>query len=262
MEAVPAIVLAGERPGGGLLARHFGVAANALVPVAGTACIVRVIETLRQSKSIEGGLISGPVRSVVEDSPLFTALLRPQDFRWIEPAMGPSESAADALKFLNRWPVLITTADHALLSPDAVENFCTKAKSLPVDVVVGLAPIEIVRHAFPESRRTVLRFADGGRCGTNLFFLRNESGVRVVEFWKSLQADRKKPWRMARRIGTGVLLRYFAGMLTADDALQRIGLLAGCTIGWVNLVDPRVAVDVDSVDDHALAEKLLSEPRA
>lgn len=254
---MPALVLAGERPGGGLLARHFGAPANALVPVAGVPCIVRVVETLRRTRSIEGGLISGPVGAVVDQSPVFADLLRPGDFRWMAPEPGPAESAVAALASLRRWPVLMTTADHALLRPEMVDAFCEKASAVTADAVVGLARIEPVRAAFPDSRRTVLRFADGGRCGTNLFLLRNETGVRIVEFWKSLQADRKRPWRMARRIGAGVLVRYLAGRLSAAEALDRLGELAGCRLAWVEITDPRAAVDVDSVDDHALAEKLL-----
>jgi hypothetical protein len=67
---------------------------------------------------------------------------------------------------------------------------------------------------------------------------------------------------MARRIGAGVLLRYLGGRLGADEALDRLGELAGCRLAWIEVTDPRAAVDVDSVDDHALAEKLLGAPVA
>ena len=79
MKSVPVIVLSGERPGGGLLARHFGVAANALVSVAGIPTIERVVTTLRQSRIVGEGLISGPIASVVEGSAVFSRLLAPGD---------------------------------------------------------------------------------------------------------------------------------------------------------------------------------------
>lgn len=257
-DRLPALVLAGERPGGGVLARHFGTAAGALVPVAGRACIERVISVLRATPCLEGGLISGPAQEVVDGSNELAALFATGDFRWVEPMSGPAESAARALQQLDRWPVLMTTADHALLDRNTVETFIRDALSRPEDAVVGLAYFDRVREAFPHSRRTILAFADGGRCGTNLFLLRTPAAMRVVNFWQALQADRKRPLRMARRMGMVTLIRYVSGRLSASAALERIGRQAGCTIGWVNVAEPRAAVDVDSLDDHTLAERLLS----
>ena len=258
MKSVPVIVLSGERPGGGLLARHFGVAANALVSVAGIPTIERVVTTLRQSRIVGEGLISGPIASVVEGSAVFSRLLAPGDYSWIAPESGPAESALAAVRHLDRWPVLMTTADHALLTPQIIEAFCAQAAASTADVVVGLARFDTVRSAFPDSRRTVLKFADGGRCGTNLFYLRSARAQAVLQFWQQLQHERKRPWQMARRIGVMTLLRYLFGRLTAEGALATIGRRAGCTVAAVEVVDPRAAVDVDSLADHALAERLLT----
>lgn len=258
MKPVPVIVLAGERPGGGLLARHFGVAANALVAVAGIPTIERVVTTLRQSRMVGDGLLCGPERSVVEASEVFSRLLANGDYRWITPSENPAESALSALAQLDRWPVLMTTADHALLTPQIVESFCTKAAASAADLVVGLAQFDAVHAAFPESKRTILKFADGGRCGTNLFYLRSPAARGALEFWKGLQSDRKQPMRMARRLGFGLLMRYVLGLLKAQQALDAIARRAGCTIGFVDVTEPQAAVDVDSVADHTLAEQLLT----
>ena len=258
MKPVPVVVLAGERPGGGLLARHFGVAANALVAVAGIATIERVVTTLRQSRLVGDGLLCGPEQAVVESSDVFSRLLSKGDYRWTAPCENPSESAQSALAQLDRWPVLITTADHALLTPQIVESFCTKAESSASDLVVGLTLFDVVHAAFPQSKRTVLKFADGARCGTNLFYLRSPAARGALEFWEALQSDRKQPLRMAWRLGFRLLMRYVLGLLKVQQALDAIGRRAGCTIGFVDVTDPQAAVDVDSVADHTLAERLLA----
>ena len=258
MKPVPVVVLAGERPGGGLLARHFGVAANALVTVAGITTIERVVTTLRQSQLVGDGLLCGPERTVVESSEVFSRLLADGDYRWIAPCENPAESALSALDHLDQWPVLMTTADHALLTPQIVESFCTKASSSAADLVVGLALFDAVHAAFPQSKRTILKFADGGRCGTNLFYLRSPAARGALVFWQALQADRKQPIRMARRLGIGLLMRYVLGTLKAQQALDVIARQAGCTIGFVDVAEPQAAVDVDSVADHTLAEQLLA----
>ncbi len=258
MKPVPVVVLAGERPGGGLLARHFGVAANALVMVAGMPTIERVVTTLRQSRIVGKGLLCGPEQAVVETSDVFNRLLATGDYGWIAPCTNPAESALAAVDHLDQWPVLLTTADHALLTPQIVESFCAQASSGTADLVVGLAPYQAVQAAFPQSRRTVLKFADGGQCGTNLFYLRSPAARGALVFWQALQSDRKRPLHMARRLGVGLLMRYSLGRLKVQQALDVIARQAGCTIGFVNVAEPRAAVDVDSVADHALAEQLLT----
>ncbi|MCP5180494.1 MAG: NTP transferase domain-containing protein [Pseudomonadales bacterium] len=258
MTPLPVIVLAGERPGGGALARHFGVPANALVTVAGEPSISRVIGVLRHSTAVAGGVICGPDAGVVTCSGEFSRLLENGDYRWLAPQPGPAESTLAALAAVARWPVLITTADHALLTPAIVDDFVNRALATQADAVVGLARYDAVRAAYPDSRRTVLKFADGGRCGTNLFLLRSAQGQRVVEFWRGLQAERKRPLRLARRIGIGTLLHYLAGRLDASAALAAIGARAGCRVAWVDVPEPRAAVDVDSLADHALAERVLA----
>lgn len=255
--SMPAIVLAGERPGGNALARHFGLPSGVLVEVAGRSCIHRVMDTLGASTSVHGGLICGPDESTRNGSPALTEILADGTFTWLAPASGPAESALASLAVLPERPVLLTAADHALLTPEIVDNFCNLALLSDADFVVGLVPYARVREAYPDSKRTVLKFADGEYCGSNLFMVRTEAGARLLEFWRSIAQHRKRPWRMAKEIGITTLLAYLTGRLTLAQTLQRIGEKTGCRISHVEILSPRAAVDVDSVADHALAEQIL-----
>lgn len=257
--SLPAIVLAGERPGGNALAQKFNLPAGILVEVAGKPCITRVIETLNAAASVSGGLICGPDPATRATNPVIRDILDRSSFTWVPPADGPAESALTSLAELPERPVLLTAADHALLTPDAVDTFCGLAQLADADFVVGLVPYAIVREAFPDSKRTVLKFADGRFCGSNLFMVRTEAGARLLEFWRSIAQHRKKPWRMASEIGVGTLLGYLSSRLTLTDTLERISQKAGCRVAHVEVLNPRAAVDVDSIADHALAEQLLSE---
>ncbi|MDZ7826713.1 MAG: hypothetical protein U5R48_12630 [Gammaproteobacteria bacterium] len=49
--------------------------------------------------------------------------------------------------------------------------------------------------AFPDSRRTALRFADGARCGCNLFLFRGAPALQVLDFWQRVEGLRKQPHR-------------------------------------------------------------------
>jgi GTP:adenosylcobinamide-phosphate guanylyltransferase len=251
------IVLAGERPGGSAFSRELGLAASVLVDVAGKSSLQRVMDTLESSPSVTGGVLCGPAKSVYDTTPEIRNILRGSSFEWMPPRTGPSASAVAGIEKLDRFPILLTAGDHALLTPGIVEDFCSRASQQEADVVFGLAPHTLVREAFPESKRTVLRFSDGTWCGTNLFAILTADGKAGPAFWSSLEADRKRPWRMARKIGPGLILKFFLGRLTLDSVLEALSRAMGCRVGCVVIENPRVAVDVDSVADRNLAEKIL-----
>jgi hypothetical protein len=256
--SIPAIVLAGERPGGNALAQHFGLASSVLVDVAGQTSLRRVMATLTASSSVDGGRLCGPDEAVLKDNGEIQQLLDQSSLTWCPPEAGPAESVLATLATMPERPVLLTAADHALLTPEIVDTFCNLALLSDADFIVGLVPYARVREAFPDSKRTVLNFADGEYCGSNLFMIRTAEGARLLEFWKNIAQHRKRPWRMAREIGLGTLFRYLTRQLTLPEILTRIGAKAGCRVGYVEVLAPRAAVDVDSIADHALAEQILS----
>jgi len=251
------VVLAGERPGGSDFSRELGLDASVLVDVAGQSALSRVISALEASESVGGGVLCGPSEDVFQGNSAFQDVLDGTSFHWIKPETGPSASAMAAIDELNSFPVLLTAGDHALLTADLVDNFCTRSVTMDADVVVGLVPYPIVHAAFPESKRTVLRFSNGKYCGSNLFAILTAKGKAGPAFWRRLEADRKRPWRMARRIGISVLVKGLLGRLTLESALDSLSRAMGCKVGYVLIENPRAAVDVDSVADRDLAEKLL-----
>jgi molybdopterin-guanine dinucleotide biosynthesis protein A len=256
-----AVVLAGERPGGSDFSRELGLAASVLVDVAGKSALARVIEALELSESVESGVLCGPAENIYRENPEFQRILEGSSFRWMAPEAGPSASALAGIEQLNSFPTLLTAGDHALLTAGLVDDFCARVLELDVDVAFGLAPYSIVKASYPESKRTVLKFSDGEYCGTNLFAILNPEGKAGPAFWTRLEADRKRPWRMAQRMGLGtglgMLFRYLTGRLTLDSVLSSLSQAMGCRVGCVLIDEPRVAVDVDSVADRDLAEKIL-----
>lgn len=255
-----AIILAGERPGGSAISRAFNIPASVLVPVAGKPSLLRVMEAIKDSRQAHGGLICGPAADVLDDSKDLQHLLQDPHFQWLAPATGPAASALSALEQLDHYPVLLTAGDHALLTGEIVDDFCTSAHAIKSnhDFVIGLVPYALVQAAWPESRRTVLRFSNGHFCGSNLFAVLNPNGMKALSFWRQAEADRKHPWRIARRFGPVALLRYLLRRLTLEDALQTLSKAAGCSIGYVQVNFARAAVDIDTIADQQLAEKLIS----
>jgi len=254
-----AVVLAGERSGGSALTRAAGVAAGVLVPVAGQAAVERVVDALDASVWINDCLLCGPEQSIAETSDVIQALKARETLRWMAPATGPAASAFAAVESIADYPILVTAGDHALLSEEILDEFCAAAQLRSEDLIIGLVPYELVQRAFPESRRTVLKFRDGGFCGSNLFAFMKPEARHALKFWSQVENDRKRPWRIARRLGLWTLIRYLAGQCGIDEAFRILSARAGCKIGYLSLKTPTAAVDVDSVDDWRLAEQILVE---
>lgn len=256
--ALRAIVLAGDRPGGSALAQSEGVAAAALVKVAGQTTLNRVLTTLTASKQVSGGLVVGPAAQICASDRDFESRLAAHDFKWLPPAAGPSRSVLKALEGTTDYPQLVTAGDHALLTPAIVDRFIGDALDADADLVLGLVPYPSVMSAFPQSRRTRLKFRDGSFCGSNLFLVRRQNGTAAFKFWREMEHLRKQPWRMAARIGLPTLLRYLCGYLTLERALGQLSEKSGATIKHVVVNEPRAAVDVDSRDDLRLATQILN----
>ena len=79
-----------------------------------------------------------------------------------------------------------------------------------------------------------------------------------------MNASETKSPKLLRKIGPGLILKFFVGRLTLDSVLEALSRAMGCRVGCVIIDNPRVAVDVDSMADRDLAEKILlsEEPAA
>jgi len=256
------ILLAGERPGGNALAQEFNLPVSVLIKVGTQACINWVLDALQASQRIGAGILCGPTQDVVAGSKVFGAVLDRYPITWLAPESGPAASAKKALVSLDHYPALITTADHALLTGDIIDDFCNSALEQGIqqslDFVVGLVPHDCVRDAFPESQRTLLRFKDGNYCGSNLFAVLNARGSNALALWREVESERKTPWKIARRLSLAMLLKYVTGRLSLNQGFEFLSNRSGCRVGYVLVKHPRAAVDVDSKADWLLADALLS----
>lgn len=257
-----ALVLAGSRPEGDPVAHAAGVSCKALAPLAGRELVLRVLDTLRASEGIGPLWLSGPDREHMRECPELDALVTEGAVGWTATAASPAASTLRALSAMpDAAPVLLTTADHALLRPEMVEHFCAGALASGKDLVVGLADHDEVVAAFPTLRRTALRFAGDAVSGCNLFALLTPAARRVVEFWIEVEQDRKRPWRLVRKLGWTAVARYVCGRLTLEAAVARLSRQTQLDLGVVRMPFPAAAVDVDSEADLEFVRSQLEGGR-
>ena len=254
-----AVILAGERGPGDPLVRQTGACCKAMVEVEGTPMILRVLQALDTATRVNTRLISGPERDQLEAHPALNRLITEQAVKWHAPRPTPSTSAFHTMQTIpDASPVLVTTADHPLLTAAMVDEFCTRSQEHDCDVTVGLAPYGIVKQAYPDMKKTVLKFRDGNYCGTNLFAFLTARGRQLADFWRRVESQRKSPLRLIRVLGWGAVLRYLLGVLTLDTALELLSRRLKLRIGAVVLPHADAAVDIDSVADHTIVQKKLA----
>lgn len=254
-----AVVLAGDRGPDDPVARSAGVPCKALVPVAGRPMVLRVLDALAESRLVGERILCGNSSRLRGACAEIDALLTGKGVGWVENEASPSLSARAALALVPAGqPALVTTADHALLTPAMVDHFCSRAAESGCDVVAGLARADRVMAAFPEGRRTVTRLAGGGFCGCNLFAFLTPRAGNAARFWRRVEEQRKHPLKIVRTLGVPSVLRYLCGRLTLEQGLDRLSALMDARAGVVWMPDAETAVDVDKVDDLLLAESILA----
>lgn len=244
---VSALVLAGSRGGTCPVAAAEGVSHKSLALVGGQPILARVIAAL-----IEAG-ISRIAVSASDDA--VVRLARSLGAEIVPPEHGPAASVAAGFAALGDT-MLITTSDHALLRAEWVRDFLEDA-SPDSDVAILLAARPLVEAALPGTRRTWLRLADGHWSGCNLFLLRGSQAEAAIAAWQAVEADRKRPWRIAARLGLATLVSYALGRLTLAETVRRFGAGIGLKAEAVAARDGLAAVDVDKPADLADVRRIL-----
>ena len=255
-----AIILAGDRTSGDPLAEAAGVACKSLVPVGGRPMVLRVLDSLEAASEVGSIILCGPTQTFINRAPELKTRIDAGRVKWMASQATPSASTYHALQSLpDNAPVLVTTADHALLTARIVDAFCTDARRTGCDVAVGLASHKQVASAFPETKRTAIKFRDDAYCGCNLFGFLNSQAYIAAHFWRQVEQQRKKPLRMMRILGGRAVIRYLLGRMPLTEALDHISSIMGIRAGAVILPFPEAAVDVDTVNDWIFVKNLVAK---
>jgi GTP:adenosylcobinamide-phosphate guanylyltransferase len=254
-----AVILAADRASNDPVAQASSVSCKALAPVAGRAMVLRVLDALDGAREVAARILCGPGEPSVAQSAELQELVNTGQIQWVVPQATPSSSTFSVLGTLPEGvPVLVTTADHALLSAEMVDYFCAAARASGCDVVAGVARHDVIKAAFPDALRTVTRLRDGGFCGCNLFAFLTPRARLAADFWRQVERQRKKPLRIIKVMGWLTVLRYLLGQLTLQQALAGLSQRMNLKVGVVQMPFAEAAVDVDKVEDLLLVESILA----
>jgi GTP:adenosylcobinamide-phosphate guanylyltransferase len=246
-----AVVLAGARPGRDAFAEQFGTDLKALIPIAGEPMLLRPVRALLSSDSV------GRVIVLSQAPDRIAAVLSDGERMSVRRSEGTIAATMLALcaDRTVEWPLLVTTADHALLNTATIDEFCRATEG--TDIAIGVVERRKMLQRLPSTRRTWLKFRGGAYTGANLFALASPDVRPAAELWQSVEQDRKKAWRIISLLGPGVLIAVALRLTSLDEVLTSLGARLGLALKAVRLDDPLAGVDVDKPEDHALVEAIL-----
>ncbi len=257
MMPMHALVLAGRRNVTGDPLDEISGGHKAFLDIGGMAMIERVLDALGGVPGVSERQVAAPadVREWLQG--------RAQDgppIRFVEVTGSPSRTIHQVLKAAPaEGSLLVTTCDHALLTSEILKAFLGQIDCDKHGAAAACVTRETYQAAYPDTNRTFIRFRDFEFSGANLFWLKIGTAEPLIEFWRRLEDNRKKPAKMAAEIGliTGVL--YLTGWLTKAAAIKRIEQKTGVKIGLIPLPFAEAAIDVDKLEDIELVRSILSE---
>lgn len=245
-----ALLLAGSRPrsdaDASLMMGH-----KALLQVGGLPMVLRPLKALLDSPAI------ARVTVVTQDVEALRSVL-PKDPRVVLDRSEASIAAtlADSIQRGDlTYPILVTTADHALLEPAMIAEFLNAAAGS--DLAIAVVKEQNMLARFPGAKRTWLGFKGGRYSGANLFAFGSDKVLGAIEHWRGVEQDRKKGWRVLAALGPALLLGAVFKLRTIQHSADAIGRKLGLSIRIVEMTDPKAAIDVDKPADHVLVEAIL-----
>ena len=249
MSEIDAVILAGA-PAGPELDQEAGKS-RAMIEMGGKTMLQWVIDALKGTPSMGRIAVVGDVAGDGID-------------KIVAPGADLMTNIKLGIKALGTQDrVLIVSSDIPLLTPEAVEDFLSRAVKLDVDLAYPVIPRMHCESRYPSLKRTYLKTADGVFTGGNLMLVQPDFVTRNWDAIASAYAARKQVLKLARMIGIGVLLRViaaqaFPGLLRISTLEAAVMRMVGAKVAAVVSAYPEIGEDVDKPSDVEAVRGILA----
>jgi GTP:adenosylcobinamide-phosphate guanylyltransferase len=251
------LILAGQRLGKiDPLAEKHGVEHKCLVPLLGRPLIGYVFDAVDAAFPAAPIVVSINDPHALDDEPEARRFFEAGRLRTVASAKNLLESAFAAAEGVN-FPLLVTTGDNVLMTPEALRGFHAFALSEGADAAAMFARKEDILAAHAEGQPRFWKFRDGEFSGCNTFWMKDWGASSVGEIFRGGGQFLKFPKRFVAAFGLSNLIGFRLNLFTVDRMLARISKRFGKRIKVQITDDGRLAIDVDNEFSHQVAERLL-----
>jgi len=130
------------------------------------------------------------------------------------------------------------------------------------DLAVGMVERRVLLSAYPDNRRTWLKFRAGAWSGANLFWLGDPKVAQLLVLWRTIEQERKRGRAVIRAFGPLMLAAVGLRLLSLQQAVRIAGRRFGLDAAAVPLPFAEACIDVDSLADHRTAEAIIDQREA
>ena len=254
---VTALVMAGKRSGQlDPLAEHAGVSQKAVVPVHGVPMVERVVRAVAQCPQVGAIRIVAHEPDEIAALPTIAALIGEGRLSFAEGKFNLVDSVFSGAEGAD-FPLLITTADNCLVTPEGYSEFITKSLANAADAAAGLARKEDVIAADPVGQKRFYEFRDGGFSNCNMYWIGNAGALGAAEIMRQGGQFMKFPSRIIKAFGLMNLIRFRLGTGSKEKLFEQVSKRFGFKLVPIELSDGHYAIDVDEARSFGVTERIL-----
>jgi len=256
-----ALVLAASRGHLDPLAQAGGVSHKCFIDIAGQPMLRRVVEAVMASGRIGRTIVAIEPDSVEEAKAILADLPGAEAIEYVA-SRDNIAASVDAVATPAMLPMVITTGDNALHTPEMVRFFCDALDNLDADGAIGLTPARYILEKYPEGNRAFHRFRDGAFSSCNIYALLTPRSLKGPKVFRSGGQFGKKPKRLIAAFGLPAFLLYKSRLVKLPTFLGFLSLAIGVKAAPVLMPFAEGPIDVDRMQDWDLANRIVRDREA
>ena len=255
------LVLAASRGNLDPLAQAGGVSHKCFIDIAGQPMLRRVVSAVMASGRIGRTIVAIEPESIAEAKEILAGLPGADTIEYVASRENIGSSVA-AVATPELLPLVITTGDNALHTPELVRYFCDALDEVKEDGALGLTPAEYILAKYPEGNRAFHRFRDGAFSSCNIHALLTPKSLEAPRVFNSGGQFGKKPRRLIGAFGLFAFLLYKSRLFTLKTVLKALSRTVGVSTAPVLIPFAEGPIDVDRMQDWELANRIIREREA
>ena len=255
------LVLAASRGNLDPLALAGGVSHKCFIDISGQPMLRRVVKAVMESGRIGRTIVAIEPDSVDEAKAILADLPGAEAIEYVA-SRDNIAASVDAVATPDMLPLVITTGDNALHTPEMVRFFCDALDDLDADGAIGLTPAHYILEKYPEGNRAFHRFRDGAFSSCNIYALLTPRSLKGPKVFRTGGQFGKKPKRLIAAFGLPAFLLYKSRLVKLRTFLGFLSLAIGVKAAPVLMPFAEGPIDVDRMQDWDLANRIVRDREA
>ncbi|MEN3950267.1 nucleotidyltransferase family protein [Iodidimonas sp. SYSU 1G8] len=233
-----------------------------LVEIDGQVMLERVLEALIDSGCFSRIYVSVEEENILRATPRMSAWVDEGRVAFVRSSGNLADSVLSAVDVIpNPLPLIITTGDNALHTPELIRDFMTAFWTRDEDVALAFTRDDVVLRDYANSGLAFHMLKDGGYSACNLYALRREKSLSAVRVFESGGQFGKRHKRILKAFGVTPFILYKLKLTGLDGLIKVIGRKLRVTIDPVLLQYPYGPIDVDNKNSFDITEETLRKRR-